>query len=147
MIAFEEEFKKTKGMPFVSNGITYRMFYDLELGKNTEIKVRVIKFISSPRQGIRFDSAMPMSINGKQSNAFSIWLDSAPHDFTIACYPDSKVAIRNIWDNGDGVEQSWHAGGAMIMMKTENGLICKANSTLQNDSCDDLEVELGLKMN
>lgn len=145
MIAFEEEFKKTKGMPFEHNGITYRMFYDLELGENTEIKVRVIKFISSPRQGIRFDSAMPMSINGKQSNAFSIWLDSAPHDFTIACSPNSKVTIRNIWDNGDGVEQSWHAGGAMTVAKIENGVICKANSTKHKDSCDDLEIFLELK--
>jgi len=144
MINFENEFRATKGKPFVVDGITYRMSYDLEPGDNANIKVHIIKFDSSPRQGIRFDSEFPMNINGKQSNAFSVWADKAPHDFLIECVPNSKVSIRNIWDNGDGVEQSWHAGGAMIVENKKNLIVCRTNSTLLNDFCNDLEVTFEL---
>lgn len=144
MINFENEFRATRGKPFVVNGVTYRMFYELEIGDNTNVKVNIIKFASSPRQGIRFDSETPMSINGKQGTAFSIWPDKAPHDFLIECAPNSKISIRNIWDNGDGVEQSWHAGGAMIVEDRKNIITCRANCTRQNDSCNDLVVSFEL---
>ena len=51
--------------------------------------------------------------------------------------------IRNIWDHGDGVVHSWHAGAAMHMETTPDGVITLyCNSTLENTHCRDLIVDV-----
>lgn len=142
MIEFEKRFIESKGKPFAENGTEYHMVLRVNSESHQGMHVRLVHAIQSPRQGIRFDCNLPLHANGVTGQALVFWRDTVPSEFDIACSPDSDIVIRNVWDNGDGVEQSWHAGGAMIVKNDGNIIILRANSTLSNDRCEDLVVEL-----
>lgn len=61
-----------------------------------------------------------------------------PTTFTIRGKAGSSVNVRNVWDNGDGVEQSWHGGAAMCVAVTQEGVVFGCNSTMESDACEDL---------
>ncbi|OJW19261.1 MAG: hypothetical protein BGO58_03090 [Sphingopyxis sp. 65-8] len=46
--------------------------------------------------------------------------------------------MKNVWDTGDGVMQSWHAGGAMIVEEIENVRRYLCNDGELDDDFDDL---------
>lgn len=142
MIEFEKKFIESKGKPFVENGTKYHMVLSLKTGRHQGIRVRILKGIEHPRQGIRFDSESSLQANGVRGSSLVFWRKSAPSEFDVGCSPNSDIDIRNVWDHGDGVEQSWHAGGAMIVEEEGDVIRIRANSTLLNDKCEDLIVEL-----
>lgn len=142
MIEFEKRFIENKGKPFSENGTKYYMVLRVNSGAHQGMRVRFVHAIETPLQGIRMDSNSLLHINGASGRTFVFWRNSAPSEFDLACSPGSEISIRNVWDNGDGVEQSWHAGGAMIVENNDDLIRIRANSTLSNDRCDDLIVEL-----
>ncbi len=142
MIEFEKRFIENKGKPFAENGTEYHMVLRSNSEFHHGLHVRFVRAIKSPRQGIRLDCNSPLHVNGVAGQSFVFWQDSAPTEFNVACSPNSDIVARNVWDNGDGVEQSWHAGGAMIVENADGMIRIHANSTLANDRCDDLVVEL-----
>ena len=142
MIEFEKRFIENRGKPFSENGTKYYMVLRVNSGNHHGIHVRFVHAIGNPRQGIRMDCDSSLGTNGTNGQSFVFWQDSAPSEFSITCSPNSNIVVRNVWDNGDGVEQSWHAGGAMIVEEADNLIRIHANSTLANDRCDDLVVEL-----
>ena len=141
MIEFEKRFIENAGKPFVENGTEYHMVFRINSGAHHGIHIRFVRAIKSPRQGIRLDCNSPLYANGAAGQSFVFWQNSAPFEFTVACAPGSDITVRNVWDNGDGVEQSWHAGGAMVVKEDSKVILIRANSTLSNDRCDDLVVE------
>lgn len=138
MIKFEELFIKAKGQSIVVDGITYCMMIRMNVESGGVLHIMIDKLIQHPRQGIRFDSDKPIVINGKIDKAHSCWLAVAPSELVVECPDECCLVIRNIWDNGDGVEQSWHAGGAMMCADVEGGKSVRCNSTLENDDMNDL---------
>ena len=142
MIKFEQQFTATGGKPFSIDGTEYKMVFRVNSGNHHGLRIKFGDCIDSPNQGIRFDSNGNLTCRGKSNRAFVFWRNSAPDEFEITCPPQSEISIRNVWDNGDGVEQSWHAGGAMVVEQDERTIRIRANSTLQNDRCEDLHCEL-----
>lgn len=138
MIQFEELFVKAKGQPIVVAGITYCMMIRMNVASGDVLHILIDKLIQHPKQGIRFDSDKPIVVNGKIDNAHSCWLAVAPSELVVECPKECCLVIRNIWDNGDGVEQSWHAGGAMTETEVDGCKYVKCNSTLENDAMSDL---------
>lgn len=143
MINFEDLFRKTKGQPAVVDGVAYNMMLKLFAKSGEEIHLQIDKVIKAPRQGIRVDSDRPIVVNGKQGTAHSCWLCIAPSEIVIHCPQECCLIFRNIWDNGDGVEQSWHAGGAMTWTKVDGVMCVRCNSTLANDEMNDLVFRIG----
>ncbi len=118
------------------------MVFHVNSGCYAGIHLGFGKCINHPKQGIRIDCNKPLSYNGKSSHALVFWKGSTQTDFNIGCPCNANLSIRNVWDYGDGVEQSWHAGGAMVVEQDNRTIRIRANSTLQNDFCEDLHCEL-----
>ena len=142
MIDFETMFRKTKGLPFSEDGREYRAYIRLESGDHTRLRIRFVSGIESPRQGIRIDCAKDITFQKRRSRSLPFWRDSVPEEFLVQCAPHEEFNVRNLWDNGDGLEHSWHAGGAFWVETLGETLRLHANSTLLNDACEDLVVEL-----
>ncbi len=142
MIAFEQQFAASGGKPFSVDNTEYRMVFRVNSCNHKGIRVKFGECVKSPTQGIRFDSEGALTCHGKTNRAFVFWRGTAPDEFEIGCSTDADITIRNVWDNGDGVEQSWHAGGAMVVEEDGQTIRIRANSTLQNDRCEDLHCEL-----
>lgn len=140
---FEQEFRSTSGQPFTSEGIEFMLSYCITVPLSGVLLIRYKHCILTPKQGIRLDCAVEMSLDKDKSNAFNIWCDSKMRTVSVSCKPASKVMIRNLWDHGDGVVQSWHAGAAMHAETSLDGaVILYCNSTLKNTRCRDLIVEI-----
>lgn len=142
MIEFEKRFFESKGGAFVENGTKYHMSISVNSGPHLGMHVRFMQAIKKPRQGIRFDSNSLLQSQGISSNSFVFWRNTAPAEFNIGCAANSNISIRNVWAYEDGVEHSWHAGGAMIVEEEANLIRIRANSTLLNDLCEDLVIEI-----
>lgn len=142
MIAFEKNFSANGGKPFCVDNTEYRMVVRVNSGNHGGIRVSFGQCINSPKQGIRFDCEAGLTCRGRSSQAFVFWRNTSPNEIDIACPHNADITIRNVWDNGDGVEQSWHAGGAMVVEQDERTIRIRANSTLENDHCEDFHCEL-----
>ena len=139
MIDFESEFIKSQGQPFAIDGKEYYMCYSIHVPKETWIKIKFISAISAPRQGVRVDADKPLEWRNRKGNSINIWYPykKEEHETTIFCPEETSINVRNIWDNGDGVVQSWHGGGAMIVEENNGNRLFCCNSTLTNDRCSD----------
>lgn len=142
MIEFEARFLESRGRPFQHNGKTYRMVYRYDTGNQESFHIAFQSGIEKPRQGIRLDSQEAMTVNGVAGQSFEIWRDTAPTSVQVNCQKHTEIAIRNIWDNGDGVAQSWHGGGAMVVEENIGELLFHCNSTMNNSDCRDLVFSL-----
>ncbi len=68
-----------------------------------------------------------------------LWQDTAPQtvDFEIIGKA-STIEVKNMWDFGDGVMQSWHNGAAMIVESLPNGRRYRCNDGDPDDDFDDI---------
>lgn len=141
MIEFEKKFNLSRGRPFEEAGRCYQMFYAITEAMPKTFSLSFEYAILNPRQGLRLDCDDPLVIAGVKNKAFTLWKHTAPSHIKVERTGYASVMIRNIWDNGDGVIQSWHGGGALIaepgMDKTVR---LRCNSTLKNSDCNDLVV-------
>ena len=142
MIEFEKLFKESKGQPIVVGGREYRLLLSINSASRKFLHVKFCDSVERPLQGLRIDSETELKVNGRKGQGFVFWRNSAPREFDIECSPNSTLDVRNVWDNGDGVEQSWHGGAAFWLEMTGETIRLHANSTLQNDKCEDMTVEL-----
>ena len=148
MIEFEKEFTRTRGQPFEINGRVYRMIYVLSDASPTEFVLKFEHAVRNPQQGLRLDCDAPLEINGYRDKAFVLWHGTVPERIIVRRTGPEKVTIRNVWDHGDGVVHSWHAGGAIIAESvTGNDILLYCNSTLDNSDCRDLIIRLTPGMN
>jgi len=140
---FEQEFRHSHGQPFMSGGVHYMLSYNMKAPMSGCLLIALRQSIRVPTQGVRIDCDVAMTLDDHSSQAFNIWADIDPRVLRVACQPSSEVMIRNIWDHGDGVVHSWHAGAAMHMETTPDGVITLyCNSTLENTHCRDLIVDV-----
>ena len=144
MIDFEENFIRSKGQPIIIDGKKYHMFYSITVLSKTFVKIKFIRAISLPKQGVRFDADHLIECMGVSNYSFNIWYnpDKKMQEVEVFCAEATTLQLRNIWDNGDGVVQSWNGGGAMIVDKKDNKLNFYCNSTMANDQCLDCIFEV-----
>ena len=146
MIDFESEFTKSQGQPIAIAGKKYYMYYSFHVPKETLVKIIFISAISTPRQGVRIDADKTIKCLGRETNSLNIWHspDKEEHEIAVFCPEETSFNLRNIWDNGDGVVQSWHGGGAMMVSQDGNKFIINCNSTLSDDRCRDCIFEVSI---
>ena len=144
MIDFEKNFIKNEGKPITIAGTTYHMFYSISVPQRTLVKIKFTSAISVPMQGVRVDANRPIECMGISNRTFNIWYnpDKKKQAISVLCTDATTLQLRNIWDNGDGVVQSWNGGGAMIVDKNDNKLNFSCNSTISNDQCLDCLFEV-----
>jgi len=147
MIVFEEEFIKTRGQPIQYKGKAVVMADDFPLpAEKTRLKYRILSTNSEWKQGIFLKTQGVLVFNGgeKVSNKWAaIWEHISPREDEFTCYSKSGLLeVKNVWDTGNGVVESWHNGAAMWMEQLPNGRRYHCNDGHPDDDFDDLIFKL-----
>jgi hypothetical protein len=137
---------KSRGKPIVYNGRTIQMFDRLYVAKVQMLKLKFECINSDWRQGIRLDTDGNFKVNSQTiKKAILFWHDTAPSECILSVDTrKNELLVRNVWDTGDGVEHSWHNGGAMIVEELPEGKRYRCNDGRADEDFDDLIFTLHL---
>ena len=117
MPSFQNMFTETKGKPIQWNGQTLVMIDVFPVSKQEKLRLVFENFGIEWKQGAMLDTKGAFVVNGKDCGRKVVfWQDTAPRqvDFEVSS-KEGTVSVRNCWDTGDGVINSWHHGAAMIV--------------------------------
>lgn len=123
MPSFEDLFRKSKGQPVTYNGRIIHMVDRIPIHDSQEVEVTFEGVNSDWRQGVCLTTDGSIVVNDQTiKKSVVLWRDTAPQKVALKIKTKkSELQIKNVWDSGDGVMQSWHNGGAMIIEKTLSG--------------------------
>jgi hypothetical protein len=140
MVCFQDMFVKSRGKPVIYEGKTLVLEDDFPTDGCKRFKFVFESCNAEWRQGAY------LSINGefvvnKQyfKDVVVFWQDTAPE--TIFFELDARVksvAVRNVWDTGDGMMHFWHNGAAIIVEPIPDGRRYRCNDGLADDDFDDI---------
>lgn len=139
-------FTESKGQPVVYKGQTIQMVDRLSVTDGQTLKVTFQSVNSDWRQGIGFDTDGSFDVVGKAiEKKIVLWHDTAPQELLLAVHTrKGECMVKNVWDVGDGVIQSWHNGAAMIVQELRNGRRYRCNDGRADDDFDDLVFSIEL---
>ena len=140
MSTFEDIFLESKGQPVEYNGQVIQMgdFISVVDGKSY---VLIFESTNSEwKQGVYLTGDCEIEINNQKIRKRAvIWKDTAPEKVEFRVFSsEGKFCVRNVWDCGDGVMESWHNGAAMIVEEIDNGRRYRCNDGHPDDDFDDL---------
>lgn len=141
MPSFQEMFEKTKGQPIVYQGQTLVMVDLFPMEATNKFRLVFELCNSQWRQGIslRIRDKGDILMNGEHGKHAVCWEHTAPQivDFE-ATARTSAIEVKNVWDVGNGVMESWHNGAAMIVEQLPNGRRYRCNDGFPDDDFDDI---------
>lgn len=145
MSSFEDLFLKSKGQPVVYKGQTIQMVDRFRVADGQTLKVKFESVNADWRQGIGLDIDGSFDIEGQTIKKTVLWQDTAPPEVVLKVHTrKGECQVKNVWDVGDGVIQSWHNGAAMIVEELPNGKRYKCNDGRADDDFDDLVFSIEL---
>jgi len=140
MINFESLFVKAKGNPIEYNGGLIHMVDRLVVKNLQRLRFVFDSANSHWRQGIHISTDGGFEVNGRKfKKAVVFWNDTAPK--TIEVIVETKKGecwIKNVWDVGDGVMESWHNGAAMMIEDIGGSKLYRCNDGDPDEDFDDL---------
>jgi hypothetical protein len=140
MKSIEDLFMNSKGRPVVYDGRTIQMDDCLIVREGQILKVKFERVNSDWRQGVCLSTDGIFEVNNlKIEKSIVLWQDSAPTEVELMVHSrNGECRVKNVWDAGDGVMQSWHNGAAMIVEELPTCRLYKCNEG-RGDACfDDL---------
>ena len=146
MPTFEDLFATSKGQPVVYNGRTIQMVDCLTVADGQLLKVKFESINAVWRQGIRLDIEGSFEVSGEiVKKAVLLWQDTAPPEVILKVQTKKgECWVKNVWDVGNGLTESWHNGAAMIVEELPNGRRYRCNDGRADDDFDDLIFSLEL---
>jgi hypothetical protein len=140
MPSFSELFKKSKGQPIVYEGKVLQMVDRLEFSSEAQLQVVFESTKGEWRQGVYLYGDGTFEVNGETiKKAIVLWVDTAPPVISIKVKSKKGIcSVKNVWDTGNGVMESWHNGAAMIVEKSENVRKYRCNDGKSDEDFDDL---------
>lgn len=140
MVVFEEMFRDSKGKPVEYNGQTIQLVDELPISAKVRMRIYFEQANSKWRQGIALMTTGSFEIAGQEvKRGLALWQDTAPQEVELVIRSQSAVLqVKNIWDVGDGITESWHNGAAMIVEEIPNGRRYRCNDGQPNDDFDDI---------
>ena len=141
MAVFEEMFTKSKGEPIVYRGKTLMMLDDFPSEGYTRFRLVFESCNAEWRQGayLCIDDGR-FTVEGQDcADGVVLWQDTAPKrvEFEVTSGL-TTIEVRNVWDTGNGVMESWHNGAAMMMEPLPNGRRYRCNDGYPDDDFDDI---------
>jgi hypothetical protein len=147
MIIFSEEFWKSDGKPIIYKGKTIAMWdrFPVPL-KEIKIKYRIISTDSEWKQGVAVKTKGTLVFdtdNVLKKGWMLIWEDISPLEDEFICRSKNGLLdVKNIWDTGNGVVESWINGAAMWYEEIPNGRRYHCNDGHFDDDFNDIIFEL-----
>lgn len=140
-IAFAEQFRASKGQPFLYNGQEIKMSDKITLpASKTSLRVEFVSTNSEWKQGIALKTKGEFEIDGqKLPNGIVLWEHTAPKQVEVLVKSKDKILfIYNVWDIGDGTMHYGHNGGALFVEEVNGASIYHCNDGFPDDDFDDL---------
>ncbi len=145
MPSFEEMFLKTKGKPILYQEKILLMVDDFPTEGATNLRLVFDSCNGEWRQGasLRIRGNGKIIMNGEEVSHAVCWHDTAPRtvEFEVT-HNVSSIEVKNVWDVGNGVMESWHNGAAMIVEPLLNGRRYLCNDGFADDDFDDIVFRL-----
>lgn len=140
MPSFEKLFFASKGQPVVYNGQTIQMVDHIPIKDGQFLRVIFESVKAEWRQGIRLKTDGEFIVNNKTiKKAVVLWHDTAPREVLLQVHTKKgDCSIKNVWDTGNGVMDSWHNGAAMIVEEVPTGKRYRCNDGQPDDDFDDI---------
>jgi len=140
MPSFESLFLKSKGQPITFNEHTIQMVDLLYVKDGQEIRLEFESKEADWRQGVSLKTDGAFNVNGQTiTKSIVLWYDTAPRNLLLKIQTGTgECRVKNVWDTGDGVIQSWHNGAAMIVEKTATGRRYRCNDGQPDEDFTDL---------
>ena len=140
MIIFQDMFMESRGKPIEYNGRTVQMVDKVSIGDAADVRIRFEHISAKWKQGIYLTTKGHFVVNGDRfDKSIVLWQDTAPvtSEFRVNS-SDGLLSVKNVWDMGDGVMQSWCGGGAMIVEGDAESRRYLCNDGEFDDDFDDL---------
>lgn len=149
---FDELFSEKKEKIIKYKGKLVVRFDEFPYQDGDCICVTFEKTNSEWKQGIGLDIFGFFEVNGKKyKDKIVLWEDTAPKETTMTLWKEKSkryhpkrlprkgfLGIRNVWDTGDGVMESWYWGAAMIIEEIQNGKRYWCNDGHPDENFDDI---------
>jgi len=147
MASFQRLFTEARGKPIEYNGRMLHMVDRIKIKATQKLEVTFESANSEWRQGIGFDVDGRFEIGTNTiNNKLVLWQDTAPATIELLVHTNAcECLIKNVWDTGDGVIQSWHNGAAMIIENLPNGRRYCCNDGRADDDFDDIVFRIAFK--
>ncbi len=145
MPSFEDMFMKSKGKPVTYQGKTLVMLDDFPTEGATKMRLVFEICNGEWRQGasLRFREKGEIVMNGQHLKHAVCWHDTAPQTVEFAVTGEAgTIEVKNVWDVGNGVIESWHNGAAMIVESIPDGRRYRCNDGLADDDFNDIVFRL-----
>ena len=151
MIIFQDMFMESRGKPIEYNGRTVQMVDKVSIGDGADVRIRFELISAKWKQGINLTTNGHFVVNGDRfDKSIVLWQDTAPvtSEFRVNS-SDGLLSVKNVWDMGDGVMQSWRGGGAMMVEGDAESRRDLCNDGEFDDDFDDLifTLEIGQPSN
>jgi hypothetical protein len=113
-------------------------FFPFSRGEH--IRVTIEQTNSEWRQGVSLDAYGKVVVANQTINGpIVLWEDTAPAETDIMVSDAPGVLeVKNVWDTGDGVTQSWHNGAAMVLEGVDGGRRYLCNDGRPDEDFDDI---------
>jgi hypothetical protein len=140
MPSFEDMFMKTAGKPIEYQGKTLVMFDDFPTEGARRLRLVFEECTSEWRQGVALRFQGKVKVNGQIiRRGFMLWHDTAPRTVELELIGKiASIQVKNIWDVGNGVIESWHNGAAMIVEILPEGRRYRCNDGFADDDFNDV---------
>jgi len=117
MVSLEKLFTESKGQPIELDGKILQMVDRVPVRDGQEIRIVFESASPERRQGISLTVRGELEVNGHTiRKEVVLWVDTAPTEVILQVRTKQhEVLVKNVWDRGDGVMDSWHAQAAMIV--------------------------------
>ncbi len=143
MPSFQGMFEKSGGKPIVYQGKTLLMVDDFPTDRARRFRLVFEACNGKWRQGvslkIRLKNSKFQVHDEIIKNQIVLWQDTAPQTVEIEIIGKaSTIEVKNVWDFGDGVMESWHNGAAMIVETVPTGRRYRCNDGDPDDDFDDI---------
>lgn len=145
MPSFERRFLEARGKPIEYGGNTLILVDDFPTLGETRLRLVFETCNGEWRQGVslRVRQKGSLTVNGQRLKHTVCWHDTAPQtvDFEVVGNV-SAIEVKNVWDVGNGVMDSWHNGAAMIVEDLANGRRYRCNDGFPDEDFDDIVFRL-----
>jgi len=117
MVSLEKLFTESKGQPIELDGKILQMVDRVPVRDGQGIRIVFESASPERRQGISLTVRGELEVNGHTiRKEVVLWVDTAPTEVILQVRTKQhEVLVKNVWDRGDGVMDSWHAQAAMIV--------------------------------
>jgi len=114
--------------------------------KILRMKYKLISTNSEWKQGFAFQTKGLILFENEdpiKKGWAAIWEHESPHeDFFLCKSKNGLLDIKNVWDTGNGVVESWSNGAAMWLEEISKGRRYHCNDGHQDDDFDDIIFEI-----